>query len=189
MTGDKRKNTPKTTCHSETSDRCHWSWESASTLHNIKRCCCHKENGLPRRFAPRNDRGGRSALSFPPCSSRYSGDPFPPVCALGTSPRRGSASRQRFWSLRRFGQRFAAKILHWRIELHRALGAPSRGAVGVSRLRGRRLIDSAIREKKRQHYDRETPPYTFTSAGSSSTSAAETSNAVRSSAPSSLTFM
>lgn len=61
--------------------------------------------------------------------------PLSPVCALGTSPRRGSASRQRF----RIGAADASQ----------PLGAPSRGAVGVSRLRGRQSWTAAIGQKKR----------------------------------------
>ena len=34
-----------------------WSWQSASPLHSIKSTAVSKRNGLPRRFAPRNDRG------------------------------------------------------------------------------------------------------------------------------------
>ena len=59
-------------CHSETSDRCHWSWESVSFLDSSMFYVLCKENGLPRRFAPRNDRGvlaGRvdfGSVAYPP---------------------------------------------------------------------------------------------------------------------------
>ena len=46
-----------------------WSWESVSFIGSHMFLCGVKENGLPRRFAPRNDSGGfYSALSFALCS-------------------------------------------------------------------------------------------------------------------------
>ena len=42
-----------------------WLWQSASPMHRTKAYFRRKENGFPRRFDPRNDRGGLYiALSF-----------------------------------------------------------------------------------------------------------------------------
>jgi len=54
-----------------------WSWESVSFPDSSMFQSSIKENGLPRRFAPRNDSGGfYVALSFTLCSSLGSGDPL-----------------------------------------------------------------------------------------------------------------
>ena len=51
-----------------------WSWQSASPLHSIKSTAVSKRNGLPRRFAPRNDRGFLYvAFSFSNWQSLYTG--------------------------------------------------------------------------------------------------------------------
>ena len=69
-----------------------------------KKHCCFKENGFPRRFAPRNDSGclGRLFLFHSACVVTLA----TPSALRATSPKRGSATRQNF-----------------------PLGAPYRGAV------------------------------------------------------------
>ena len=53
---EKKGQYKETLCHSETSDTGHWSWESVSFIDGSIFPLGVKENGLPRRFAPRNDR-------------------------------------------------------------------------------------------------------------------------------------
>ena len=54
---------------------------------------------MPRRSAPRNDRLFiRCSVFFPPCSYRYSGDPFP-QCAHWGLPLRGAALRGKGFGL------------------------------------------------------------------------------------------
>ena len=112
-------------------DQCsHWSWESVSFIDGSIFPRGVKENGLPRRFAPRNDRvtwdgapiyhrkhvaaflgrhSGRElscTLSFPFCSYRCSGDPFP-QCAHWGLPLKGAALHSK--DLKRRGEFFSPR--------------------------------------------------------------------------------
>ena len=63
---------PKIPCHSETSSRTYTSggsWESESPMHRAKTYCRLKENGFPRRFAPR-DGGIPRFIDLPPSPFR-----------------------------------------------------------------------------------------------------------------------
>ena len=72
-----------------------WSWESVSFPDSSMFQYSIKENGLPRRFAPRNDSGGfYVALSFAVCSRLNSGDPFP-QCARWGLPLEWAALRDK----------------------------------------------------------------------------------------------
>ena len=76
-----------------------WSWESESPMHRAKTYCRLKDNGFPRRFAPRNDRGGSiHCLVFYLLAIIQ--DWRPPV-PLGGEPRMGgSALRAQRWTRR-----------------------------------------------------------------------------------------
>ena len=78
--------------------------------------------------------------------------PLSPVCALGTYPRRGSASQQRFRT-GAAGRCSAVNISDCRCCCYTPLGAPFRGAVGGSRLRGHQSRDVS-RVKKKEYITR-----------------------------------
>ena len=66
---EKKERSIENHCHSETSDRCHWSWESVSFPDSSMFLCGIKENGLPRRFAQR-DGGIPRFIDLPPSPFR-----------------------------------------------------------------------------------------------------------------------
>ena len=66
---EKKERSIENHCHSETSDRCHWSWESVSFPDSSMFLCSAKEDGLPRRFAQR-DGGIPRFIDWPPSPFR-----------------------------------------------------------------------------------------------------------------------
>ena len=66
-----------------------WASQSASPMHRTKMHFRLKENGFPRRFAPRNDSGGLYiALSFPYWQYPPTGNPS--VGYADSSPKKGA---------------------------------------------------------------------------------------------------
>ena len=65
-----------------------WLLQSASPVHRTKTYCRLKDNGFPRRFAPRNDRGGVYTL---PCLLPIGNNPR---LATPSSPERGAKSAE-----------------------------------------------------------------------------------------------
>ena len=128
-----------------------WPWQSASLLRHTRKHCCFKENGFPRRFAPRNDSGclGRLFL-FPSALDSTLETPFPSVrtgdCLAAARSRRGSDMPPACHSLprRRFATLKGAALRGKTSPL-----APLLWELPRKRLRGRRMIESAIREKTR----------------------------------------
>ena len=129
-----------------------WPWQSASLLDSSMFQYGVKENGFPRRFAPRNDSGclGRLFL-FPSALDSTLETPFPSVrtgdCLAAARSRRGSDMPPACHSLprRRFATLVGAALRGKTSPL-----APLLWELSRKRLRGRRMIESAIREKKRQ---------------------------------------
>ena len=91
---EKRRQCTEYHCHCEVSDRCHWPWQSASLLDSSVFLRDIKENGFPRRFAPRNDRLFYTPLFLFPSAPNSALET--PSALRATSPKRGSAPRQRF---------------------------------------------------------------------------------------------
>ena len=96
----------------------------------------HRGCGLPRPVCVHRSRNDRTlcCLFFSIMAADRVWRPLSPVCALGTYPRRGSALR-------------GGGVLVY------ALGAPFRGAVGGSRLRGHQSRDVS-RVKKKEYITR-----------------------------------
>ena len=129
-----------------------WPWQSASLLDSSMFQYGVKENGFPRRFAPRNDSGclGRLFL-FPSALDSTLETPFPSVrtgdCLAAARSRRGSdmppachsLPRRRFATLVGAALRGKNSTLAQRGSAPHPLGAPAMGAVS------RRLTEGSPR--------------------------------------------